>query len=441
MIESPAKTCCSIFLPTKWDSFLHLNKDHHGQTKKFMSLGFNKRQRRELEKYTALGPKLVAKHPTELSQIKDLQRASSEQRNIESETEPVLDENPSKNLFIPLTSTNNRFGDKSDLDLADIEDLLSDNEFNEKEGEEGSFNTAIDSVEEPDSGELTSIHNVFEKSQKEEEDLIPNFLDNDCQFTSDFMLEDNDEDGECKPFYSWANGCAYFCKACRELSFTEYTLFIKHIKNHGLNGLLAYKKRYGDPYSVQNFIECKICNEQVIHDYNKIGAHLRKRHKKYSVSTYYDTFVSIKPTVEIKLEESAYLEECFKQTSPVNCDDDEANCEEDSTFGMSASEDLDTFKNWVNQCAISCKSDGCHFMTKEIFEFKEHVLAVHDQIYEDYCDIHGLGLSAPWTKVCLLPCKLCGINLSHNYGDVDTHMKENHMISGFTYYMEQNKLV
>ena len=100
---------------------------------------------------------------------------------VETKLHPVntvyIELDPSKNLFIPLTSTNNRFGDKSDLDLADIEDLLSDNEFDEKEGEEGSFNTAMDSVEEPDSGELTSFHNNFDKSQKEEEDLIPNFLD------------------------------------------------------------------------------------------------------------------------------------------------------------------------------------------------------------------------------------------------------------------------
>eukprot|EP00090_Calanus_glacialis_P011092 TRINITY_DN19569_c0_g1_i1.p1 TRINITY_DN19569_c0_g1~~TRINITY_DN19569_c0_g1_i1.p1 ORF type:complete len:662 (+),score=160.18 TRINITY_DN19569_c0_g1_i1:112-1986(+) len=537
------ETCCNKFFPTRWDTFLHLIETHKGCENKFSTLGFPKKLEKQLKLYIIRDPEeenaLRLKHPKPKNKIMDIgdvkndtsvkksnmNEDEEEEYSSQEEATETDDTNSFHDLNPVVSNVRTVVKDYSDSELEDIENLLSD----EDEGDD-----KADHIEKEEVGKsiistqlnlqtfkmtegISTLPNELEGSSKVFPKMnfskvintppeLPNLCDikteavsptrtfttiiHDDEFVSEFMLEDNDVEGDFKPFYLWANGCVYFCKACNEMSFDDYSAFFKHIKNHKINGLLAYKKKYGEPYSVLNYIQCKICDEKVLQDYNKICSHLRKNHKKYSVSSYYETFVDEKSVPAMEFKESLSVPEIkpeelsisprikvegeaprlpqlvdyndsdssdlplesksvdvrvsidsllspegsiASQTLDSPVDDQCANREESR---LTESRNLLTYKEWVDKCAIICKNESCDYTTGDVIDFKLHIISEHGQIFEDYCDTNGLEPSDPWSESKSITCKFCATKVKNNYPDVESHMKSVHKISGFTYYME-----
>ena len=522
------ETCCSKFFPTRWDTFLHLIQHHKGCESKFSNLGFHNKLKVQLSDYLVRDPEeenlLRLKYKNAKSKILDIEDVKtnkdiykmdekecvSKEETLENdETHSISNLNP---IVLNVRSIEN---EDSESELEDIENLLSDFE-DEEETDSNNINKEddVDTLSVPlNSSFLVSKDAEGNNLGTSEQKAIyttpepPNLCDikteaisptrkfttivHDDEFATEFMLEDNDLQGDLKPFYVWANGCVYFCKACKEMSFTDYSAFIKHIKSHQINGFVAYKKEYGEPFSVLNHIQCQICDEEILHDFNKISTHLRKKHKGYSVNTYFDIFVqkqNIQP-IDFEATPSYHKIKLEKSTSPDFIPEDEIpklsdhtlnndsppyqldtkiatqRVSIDSLFSQEGSDcpqafdslaedqcpnreesnhteskNLLTYKEWVDKCDINCKSESCQYCCKDVIDFKLHTISDHGEIFEDYCDKYGIDITDPWTVTNFINCKLCKVRVKNNYPDIENHMKKFHQISGFTYYMENIKL-
>ena len=90
------------------------------------------------------------------------------------------------------------------------------------------------------------------------------------------------------------------------------------------------------------------------------------------------------------------------------------------------SKNLQTYKSWVDKCSMNCSTDKCQYKTKDIIDFKLHIISEHGYVFEDYCDEKGLEPGSPWSEIASLQCKLCKKSVRNNYFDVEKHMKESH---------------
>ena len=516
------ETCCSKFFPTRWDTFLHLIENHKGCENKFTNLSFSKQLTKQLKLYVHKESEeestLRVKYPKVRNKILDLEEVKGKlkvknftmQEDVEAEYSSqeeafdTDDNNSIPDLNPVVSNVRSITKNESDSELEDVENLFSDEDDDdeadhiEKAQVQGDFVSSQQTISnfkftqdisskptelEGPSQKYPEINNGSKSMNIPLE--MPNLCDikteegaasprkfttiiHDNEFMSEFMLEDNDPEGDSKPHSLWANGCVYFCKVCKEMSFDDYSAFFKHLKIHRINGLLAYKKKYGNPYSVLNYIQCKICDEKVLQDYNKISTHLRKNHKKYSVSSYYEEFVETKcEAIVTAIEEAPKLPQLVDYNDsdssdiPLDANTGDIRVSIDSLLSpegsissqlfdssiddqcpnrdesyLVESKNLLTYKDWVDKCNIICKSESCEYKTRDVIDFKMHIISEHGEIFEDYCDTNGLEPTDPWSESKSITCKLCESIVTNNYPDVENHMKKCHQISGFTYYME-----
>ena len=243
-------------------------------------------------------------------------------------------------------------------------------------------------------------------------EILSTLYDN---YNDDEAYEENDVDDSVNPYQIWANGLTYECKACNTFCIKNQKEFIKHIKyEHGLSGLSNYRSEFGDPVSDLKTIDCMMCGGRIIHEFSKIYTHLYKLHKRTSVENYYENHVQYPGRGKVQEQEflSLHLESHIQEAAGT----------------------VNDYKNWANKCRMECKHSGCVYATNQHQDFRMHVMSVHSQLFEEYCETFNVNSQSAWSSVVYVLCRLCCSEVPNSQESLDAHMVKSHRLSGLEYF-------
>ena len=185
------------------------------------------------------------------------------------------------------------------------------------------------------------------------------------------------------------DGCVHMCKICRN-KYNSIANFTRHIKDVHQMSRNEYKEQYGDSEVVSRMFTCELCQKEVKHTRNIIGAHMKMVHL-ISWKEYQDIVLKLRSGDENISLPNPELFDCVICGVSVKYKREHLNkkhqLDEDvyealiakKARGEDISEDLP--EREVYTCAI-CE--------RECMDFKRHLQVCHklteEQYMEEFCN-------------------------------------------------------